>query len=158
MNNKTYQQFSAKTSYSGRKPLSKQTGVSKLLLLIVISGIGYGSYIANQKGILTYAKVSSLTKSVSSKISAKNDDFKGYGIQLMATQQLEQAKTLMNDFARDGYSAFVLKSSNKGRTLYKVRLGPYTHRPEAEAIKDKVVQRYPQNPYVKTSLVIYKPE
>lgn len=75
----------------------------------------------------------------------------------MATQQLEQAKALMNDFARDGYSAYVLASKNKGRTYYKVRLGPYSHRPEALAIQDKVVRRYPQNPYVKSSLVIYKP-
>ncbi len=161
MNKKTYQQLPAKfgkTSYSGKKRLSKQTGVSKLLLLMIIGGIGYGSYIANQKGILTYSKVSSLTKTVSNKIaSAKNDSYTGYGVQLMATQQLDQAKTVMNDFARDGYSAFVLKSSNKGRTYYKVRLGPYSHRPEALAIQDKVVKRYPQNPYVKTSLVIYKP-
>ena len=86
-----------------------------------------------------------------------SDTYSGYGVQLMATQQLDQAKTVMNDFARDGYSAFVIASNKKGRTLYKVRLGPYSYKPEALAVKDKVVRRYPNNPYVKSSLVIYKP-
>ena len=75
----------------------------------------------------------------------------------MATKQLDRAKTVMNDFARDGCSAFVVANQAKGRTLYKVRLGPYSHKPEAIAVQDKVVRRYPNNPYVKSSLVIYKP-
>lgn len=161
MNNKNKRHFSElqrKKAYCGRKLLGTQTGMSKVLLLIILSGIGYGAYFANQKGILTADTVSLFSKTVSNKVSRSGSgNFQGYGVQLMATQQLEQAKALMNDFARDGYSAYVLASKNKGRTYYKVRLGPYSHRPEALAIQDKVVRRYPQNPYVKSSLVIYKP-
>jgi len=146
-----------KKSYTGKKRLSKQTGgISKLLVLIIIGGIGYGGYIANKKGMINFAQVKSFTTSVSNKIAA-NDNFVGYGVQLMATKQLDQAKTVMNDFARDGYSAFVLASESKGRTIYKVRLGPYSHKPEAVAIQDKVQRRYPQSPFVRSSLVIYKP-
>ncbi len=132
-----------------------QTGkISKLLLLIIVGGFGYGAYIANQKGLITADNFSSLKSHVSAFTST--DDYSGYGVQLIATSQLNQAKALMNDFAKDGYSAFVLASKADGRTLYKVRLGPYDHKPEAVAIQDKVVRRYPNNPYVKSSLVIYK--
>ena len=163
MNKKTSINVSAlrgKTAYCGRKPLSKQTGsvLSKLVLMIVVGGIGYGAYIANDKGLINAKKFTSLKSTISNKLSSSSkSDFKGYGVQLMATKQLDQAETVMNDFARDGYSAFVLASQSKGRTIYKVRLGPYNHKPEAVAVKDKVVRRYPQNPFVRTSLVIYKP-
>ena len=157
MNNKTFTVLRGKKAYCGRKPLSKQTGgISKLALIMIIGVVGYGGYIAKNKGLISVDKVTSLVSSVSSKLSA-NKNFSGYGVQLMATQQLDQAKTVMNDFARDGYSAFVVATQAKGRTLYKVRLGPYNHKPEAVAIQDKVVHRYPHNPYVKSSLVIYKP-
>jgi len=132
-------------------------GVSKFMLMLIIGGIGYGAYYAKDKGLISADSLSSMASNVSSKFSGGSDEFSGYGIQLMATRQLNQAKTLMNDFARDGYSAFVLSSKTKGRTIYKVRLGPYSHKPEAVAIKDKVIRRYPENPYVRSSLVIYKP-
>ena len=161
MNKKTSPNLSAlkgKKSYCGRKSLTKQTGsiLSKLMLMIVIGGVGYGAYIANDKGLINAKKFTSLKSTISNKFSG-SDSFKGYGVQLMATKQFDQAETVMNDFARDGYSAFVLASQSKGRAIYKVRLGPYSHKPEAVAVKDKVVRRYPQNPFVKTSLVIYKP-
>ncbi len=145
---------------NNNKLLSKQMGgVSKLMLMIIIGGIGYGAYYANKQGLVTSNSIKSMTTKVSTKFSniVANDDFKGYGVQLMATQQLDQAKALMNDFSSDGYSAFVLASKAKGRTYYKLRLGPYAHKSEAVAVQDKVIHRYPSSPYVKSSLVIYKP-
>ena len=128
------------------------------MLLLIIGGIGYGGYVAKSKGIINKDSISQLGNKISSFTSSNAaGDYKGYGIQLMATKQFNQATALMNDFANDGYSAFVIKSQAKGRTLYKVRLGPYSHKPEAIAVKDKVVRRYPRNPYVKSSLIIYKP-
>ena len=135
----------------------KQAGkISPLMLIILVGAIGYGVYYAKDEGYISSKTLSSLKTRVSNTLTT-NDSYSGYGIQLMATKQLDQAKLLMNDFADDGYSAFVLASKSKGRTLYKVRLGPYRHKPEAVAIKDKVIRRYPNNPYVKASLVIYKP-
>ena len=145
---------------NNKKTLSKQKGgVSKLMLMMIIGAIGYGAYIADKEGIITSKSISSFTSTLSNKISTAigNTGFKGYGIQLMATNELNQAKAVMKDFARDGYSAFVLESNAKGRSIYKVRLGPYSHKPEAVAIQDKVIRRYPDNPYVKSSLVIYRP-
>lgn len=161
MNNKTFRS-KAIVSKCEKKRLSKQTGsVNKLLLLFVIGGLGYSAFIAKNKGIISFdqtkAFVSNISNKVSGTLDTSNDGFTGYGVQLMATKQLDQAKTVMNNFARDGYSAFVVASQGKGRTMYKVRLGPYSYKPEAVAIKDKVVRRYPNNPYVKSSLVIYKP-
>ena len=146
----------------GKKRISKQTGkISQFLMLLIIGGLGYGAFIAKNKGMISFDKtqtfVSHLSDKVSGKYASSNEGFVGYGVQLMATKQLDQAKVVMNDFARDGYSAFVLANKMHGRTLYKVRLGPYSHKPEAVAIQDKVVRRYPNNPYVKSSLVIYKP-
>lgn len=139
--------------------LEKQRGgISKLMLILIIGGIGYGAYQANKRGMVSVDSISSMASSFSDGFTMLDDeDYKGYGIQLMATKQLEQAKALMNDFAQDGYSAFVLSSQTHGRTIYKVRLGPYSHKPEAVAVKDKVIRRYPSNPFVKSSLVIYKP-
>ncbi len=137
------------------KLLSKQAGGSStFMLMLLIGGIGFGAYFANKKGLITADSISSMTSSISNTFSG---DFTGYGIQLMATNELDQAKIVMNDFARDGYSAFVLESNVKGRSIYKVRLGPYSYKPEAVAVQDKVIRRYPSNPYVKSSLVIFRP-
>ncbi len=148
---------------NNNKCSSKQKGgVSKLMLMLIIGGIGYGAYFANTKGLITEKSISSVKSTInrlsSNVLSAKfSNDYTGYGVQLMATRELQQAKAVMKDFASDGYSAFVLASEAKGRTLYKVRLGPYSYKPEAVAVQDKVIRRYPSNPYVKSSLVIYKP-
>jgi len=170
MNNKTLQISAIRSNTAsrfvnngGKKRLSEQTGsINKLLLILIVGGLGYSAFIAKNKGLISFDKtqtfVSHLSNKVSGSLSSNNASFSGYGVQLMATKQLDQAKGVMNNFARDGYSAFVVAKKTKGRTLYKVRLGPYSHKPEAIAIQDKVVRRYPNNPYVKTSLVIYKPE
>ena len=166
MNNKTFTSNATtrslsrgKTSYTGKKRLSRQKGgvIKQLLFILIIGGIGYGAFMAKDKGLINMNGATSFVSSVSDKFNSGSSDYTGYGVQLMATKQLKQAKSVMNDFARDGYSAFVLASQSKGRTLYKVRLGPYAKKPEAVAVQDKVVRRYPQSPYVKSSLVIYKP-
>ena len=169
MKNKTYQKTAISRgsntlfiNNSGKKRLSEQKGsINQLMMILIIGGLGYGAFIAKNKGLISFDKAqtfaSSLSEKVSGQLNAGNSDFSGYGVQLVATKQLDQAKGIMNDFARDGYSAFVVSSKAKGRMMYKVRLGPYSHKPEAVAIQDKVVQRYPNNPYVKSSLVIYKP-
>lgn len=131
-------------------------GISKLMLIVILGAIGTGLYYGKDKGFITKESVSDLGSKISSKFSS-DGGYSGFGVQVMATGELEQAKSVMGDFAKDGYSAFVLASKNKGRLLYKVRLGPYEHKPEANAIKDKVKQRYPGSPYVKTSFVIYRP-
>ncbi len=143
---------------------SQRGAISKLMLFIIIGTVAYGVYYAKRKGFINKAAIGTVSSTVSqysSKLKRSfsgNTDFAGYGVQIMATTQLDQAKSVMEDFANDGYSAFVLANRKKGRTFYKVRLGPYANKPEAQAIKDKVKRRYPGSPYVKSSFVIYKPE
>ena len=147
-----------------KKSRYQSGAISKLMLMMVIGAVGYGAYYAKSKGYLNKNSISTVKSTVTQykeKLSnsfSDNEDFAGYGVQIMATTQLDQAKTVMGDFANDGYSAFVVANKKKGRTFYKVRLGPYEHKPEAQAIKDKVKRRYPKSPYVKTSFVIFKPE
>ncbi len=130
--------------------------INKLLLVLIGLSVLLGGVYAYKKRNRIYNKVSTIATQVTETIVSE-PSYTGYGVQLMATRDLKQAKQLMNDFARDGYSAFVVASQMRGRPIYKVRVGPYTHRPEALAIKDKLKRRYPKNRYVKSSLVIYKP-
>ena len=155
-------QTSTFVNNGGKKRLTEQTGsINKLLLIFIVGGLGYGAFIAKNKGLISFDKVQTIASKISNKVLGTSKrsgvNYSGYGVQIVATKQLDQAKVIMNDFARDGYSAFVVASEARGRTLYKVRLGPYSHKPEAVAIQDKVVRRYPNSPYVKRSLVIYKP-
>ena len=130
--------------------------INKLLLVLIGLSVLLGGVYAYKKRNRIYNKVSTIATQVTETIVSE-PSYTGYGVQLMATRDLKQAKQLMNDFARDGYSAFVVASQMRGRPIYKVRVGPYTHRPEALAIKDKLKRRYPKNRYVKSSLVIFKP-
>ena len=83
------------------------------------------------------------------------EDFSGFGVQVVATTSLTEAKKVMNKFALDGYSSFIVQTSQRGSPLYLVRLGPYT-RAEAIAVNDKIKRRYKRSPYVRKSFVIFR--
>jgi len=162
-------------SNKNKKGSKKQAGFSsKAFAILIVCGLGYCAFLAKNRGMISFDntqqlinKFTSSAKNLSSsksKVSASEyektsniNSYSGYGVQLVATQELKQAKFIMNDFARDGYSAFVLASKAKKETVYKVRLGPYAYKPEAVAVQANVIRRYPKNPYVKDSLVVYKP-
>ena len=139
--------------------IKKQAGtvkIGKLALILILSIIAVVGYYTFKKRTTIYNKVSTIATQVTETIVSE-PDYTGYGVQLMASRDLKQAKLLMNDFAKDGYSAFVLASNLRGSPIYKVRIGPYVYRPESLAIKDKLKRRYPKNRYVKKSIVIYRP-
>jgi len=137
--------------------MNKQTGkTSKLMLMMIAAAIVLVGYFAFKKRVPIYNKVSSIATTVTETIISE-PNYTGYGVQLMATRYKNQAVQLMHDFARDGYSVFVLSTDLRGRPIYKVRVGPYSYKSEAVAIKDKLKRRYPGNRYVKSSLVIYLP-
>ena len=137
--------------------MNKQTGkISKLMLMMIAAAVVLVGYVAFKKRNTIVNEVSSIATTVSETIISE-PNYTGYGVQLMATRDITQAKQLMHDFARDGYSAFVLSTELRGRPIYKVRVGPYLYKSEAVAIKDKLKRRYPRNRYVKSSLVIYLP-
>jgi len=137
--------------------MNKQTGkLSKPVLMMIAAAVVLVGYIAFKKRNTIVNQVSSIATTVTETIISE-PDYTGYGVQLMATRDITQAKQLMQDFARDGYSAFVLATELRGRPIYKVRVGPYPYKSEAVAIKDKLKRRYPRNRYVKSSIVIYLP-
>jgi len=130
--------------------------ISKLLIALIAIGTIFGLFYAYKQKNQIINQVSSITNRVTETIISE-PSYTGYGVQLMASWELKQAEQLMNDFARDGYSAFVLRGQMRGRSIYKVRIGPYAYRSEALAIKDKLKRRYPKNRYVKSSIVIFLP-
>lgn len=138
---------------------SRQTGLArKLFLIFVMTAVAGGIYLAGSQKMLSPAKLTGFSESLSGVLTS-GTDYTGYGVQVMATRQLTEAKTAMNAFARDGYSAYVLASKNNaGATLYKLRLGPYANKPEASAIHEKVKRRYPKNRNLKSSFVVFKPD
>jgi len=137
--------------------MNKQTGkLSKPMLMMIAAAVVLVGYIAFKKRNTIVNQVSSIATTVTETIISE-PDYTGYGVQLMATRDITQAKQLMQDFARDGYSAFVLATELRGRPIYKVRVGPYPYKSEAVAIKDKLKRRYSRNRYVKSSIVIYLP-
>jgi hypothetical protein len=143
-----------------RTPLYRQRGLaaSKVLMIIlaiVLLALAY-KYVRDKNffGLTT----SSITSSIRSPIQSINpfsDDYAGFGVQVVATTSLAEGKKVMNKFATDGYSAFIVETDQRGSPLYLVRLGPYS-KDEATAINDKIKRRYKRSPYVRDSFVVYR--
>ena len=143
-----------------RTPLYRQRGLaaSKVLMIIlaiVLLALAY-KYVRDKNffGLST----SSITSSIRSPIQSINpfsDDYAGFGVQVVATTSLSEGKKVMNKFASDGYSAFIVETDQRGSPLYLVRLGPYS-KDEATAINDKIKRRYKRSPYVRDSFVVYR--
>ena len=137
-------------------PLSRQAGIAfSKILLILVSLVLLGLVLRwvqqnNYFGINT----STITAPMQ-KINTFKDEFEGFGVQVVATTSLAEAKKVMNKFAVDGYSSFIVETSQRGSPLYLVRLGPYS-RAEAIAINDKIKRRYKRSPYVRDSFVVYR--
>lgn len=66
---------------------------------------------------------------------------KTYSVQVGAYLNSKAAETLMARLRNRGYDAYILKTSTQdGRTIYKVRVGRFTDRREAELMARKVEQ------------------
>ena len=82
--------------------------------------------------------------------TAKN----GYAIQLLATSSQTRANNLKNVMAREGYSAYVTKTKQNGKTLFRVRIGQYTAKSAAIKAQSKMKRRYKKNTNVNRSAVV----
>lgn len=138
--------------------LHLQKGASNVLIGVLVAMIALlGFLYLKSRGALSIpSTISDAATSINQTINPFSDDYQGYGVQISASQNLEEAKKVMHRFAAEGYSAFVVSSVIRGRTMYQVRLGPYQHRAEAKAIKDKIKRRFSRNPYVKRSFIVYR--
>ena len=132
-------------------------GVLKTILIIlalVIAFVLVVSYL--KKNNFFNINKTSITKPIQKinpfSLRKPDDRFSGYGVQVIATTDITEGRRVMNKFAQDGYSAFIVQVKRRGRALYLVRLGPYT-RSEAIAVNDKIKRRYRRSPYVRDSFV-----
>ncbi len=69
-------------------------------------------------------------------------------VQVMATRDEDQAKSLADRLARRGYPAAVLSENSGGAVLYRVRVGSYKERVSADAMAGKLRERERLDPWV----------
>jgi len=72
------------------------------------------------------------------KNQAHKKPIKSFALQVGTFNSNENAEKLRNQMRKAGYSAFVHKSTAKGKTTYKVRIGPELERSKLEKIKSKL--------------------
>ena len=135
-----------------------QKGASNLVIGILITAVGFlGFSYLNSRGIISLpSSISNVATSINQTINPFSDSYSGYGVQISASHRLDDAKMVMQRFADEGYSSFVVSSEIRGVTMYQVRLGPYAERTEAKAIKDKIKSRFPRNRNVRKSFIVYR--
>lgn len=137
-------------------PPNRQNGIAIKTILLLLVGLvllGLGYKYLERKNFYGFS-TKTITAPIKNIIPFK-EDFSGFGVQVVATTSLTEAKKVMNKFALDGYSSFIVQTSQRGSPLYLVRLGPYT-RAEAIAVNDKIKRRYKKSPYVRKSFVIFR--
>jgi cell division protein FtsN len=61
-----------------------------------------------------------------------------YFVQTGAYSSVEDAEAQRGKLALLGYSARIVEREQSGRTVHRVRLGPFEEKAEADAIKEKV--------------------
>jgi len=135
-----------------------QKGASNFVIGLLITAVAFlGFAYLNNRGIISVpSSISHAATSINQTINPFSDSYSGYGVQISASYRLDDAKIVMQRFADAGYSSFVVSSSIGGGTMYQVRLGPYSQRAEARAIKDKIKRRFPSNRNVRKSFIVYR--
>jgi hypothetical protein len=135
-----------------------QKGASNLVIGLLVAAIAFlGLLYLKSRGIISMpTSISNAATTINQTINPFSDDYSGYGVQISASHYLDDAKDVMQKFADAGYSSFVVSSQIRGSTIYQVRLGPYTHRAEAKAIKDKIRRRFPHNRNIRKSFIVYR--
>jgi hypothetical protein len=67
-----------------------------------------------------------------------------YAIQVAAGYDSRQLYELRDALIRDGYDAYLVSLSGSQGMSFKLRVGSYTQRMDAEAMRDRLRRRYPQ--------------
>ena len=85
--------------------------------------------------------------------STSNSAQRGFVVQLTAS--VSQAKTdkIRNTFASEGYPVIQNSINRNGQILYRVQIGPYTSKAEAQQVFTKLRNRYRQNPYINSAFI-----
>lgn len=67
-----------------------------------------------------------------------------YAVQVAAGYDSRQLYELRNRLISDGYDAYLVSLNNAQGMSFKLRIGSYTQRKDAEAMRDHLRRRYPQ--------------
>lgn len=68
-----------------------------------------------------------------------------YAVQVAAGYDSRQLYGWRDELLRDGYNAYVVSLNTPRGLMFKLRVGAYVKRPQAEALRDKLSRRYPSN-------------
>lgn len=77
----------------------------------------------------------------------------GYSIQLIATGNQMKAEQMMKQMIGEGYPAYVVPTMKNGTPLYRVRIGSYPDKAEAESVQARMKRRYTKNQSVQNSKI-----
>jgi cell division septation protein DedD len=69
-------------------------------------------------------------------------------VQVFSSADESQAQQLVRRLSSGGYPAFLSPVEVRGRTMYRVRIGPYTELPKAEDVAERVRQSYKLDTWV----------
>jgi len=82
-----------------------------------------------------------------------NSSQTGFVVQLIASISEEKATGIKETFAAEGYPAIQNSIDRNGQTLYRVQIGPYGTKSEANAMLNKMRRRYQHNPYIDVAFI-----
>lgn len=72
-------------------------------------------------------------------------------IQVFSTSDQEQARRVMNRLVRGGFKAFLSPVTVGKQTMYRVRVGPFDERSEAEKVAEQVKKRFKLDTWITSS-------
>ncbi len=102
----------------------------------------------------TASKKSNSNKHASAGSQSSSIPTDGFSIQLLATGSESKANAVKDEMISEGYPAYTMSVIQNGKTLYRVRIGSYQDKADADEIQAKMKRRYLQNSNVQNSLVV----
>ncbi len=110
--------------------------------------------IVKKKVAKTSTKKKVVKKTVVKKSTAAPAGRNKYVVQLLATSNKSKANGLKATMSREGYPAYVTRTTRAGKALYRVRVGSYSGKSSAIKKQASMKRRYRKNTYVQSSIVV----
>jgi cell division septation protein DedD len=66
----------------------------------------------------------------------------GYTVQVAACESREYAEYLIRKYTQRGYEPFLTRTVEDGQTYHRVRIGDFSNRQEAEALRAELMDKY----------------
>lgn len=83
-------------------------------------------------------------------VAFPNEDSQGaengrYAVQVASSYDSRKLYAWRDELAADGYETYLVSINSPNGMLFKLRVGSYDNRPDAEAMRDRLRRRYPTN-------------